>query len=130
MDVDINPAIAFNYLHCLFDMTQAALTENIIFIQTDILRLQHAELCGWITLRWHIGCCVPGDRFFRDEHTSGMNTQVTGEVNNACCIEPYQSADLIGSIGMTTVVDKRVNLRFRKTENFSQFAYNSFELKS
>lgn len=110
-------------------MAQSALTENIIFVQTDILRFEHTELCGGITFWRHIGSGVPGDRFLRDQYTTGMNAQVTGEVDDACRVQTNELCNTIGSIGMPAAFGNGIDLRFGQTENFSELAYDGIELK-
>ena len=83
MHIHCNPAVPANQLRTLLDVPDAALTEDVQFLESQCFGHIHIPLGGGKSFGRHIQCCIASQGLFRDQYPAGMNTSQVGEVHQA-----------------------------------------------
>ncbi len=113
-------------------MPQSALAQQVEFVQTKILRFQHAELRDGKTLRWPVQRGVAGNGRLADQHAARVDTELVWHAKQVVPIADHHLRDPVQvaarSLGQASVVavmlaharSQRVDLRRRKAQRLAQ----------
>src|SRR5690606_1032712 len=127
------PAAAFHQLHRIAYVAQAALAEQIEFVQAQVLRFQHAELRHRKSFRRTVQRGVAGDRLLAHEHAAGMYAEVVRHSDQVPAVTDHRLRHLVhfrtngrhtatSAIMAAVAFAQRIDLRRRQTHGLAQFA--------
>ena len=122
VDIDSLALIGAHKAHSILDMSEAALTEDVIFMKAEVLCMIHIEVCDRKSFGHHLQCCVIGEWAFRYKYSTGMDREIVGEA-----LDHLTVAEDVSRVGMMLVVGERgvddgIDIGFGEADDFTEFA--------
>lgn len=122
MDVDGFALIGAYEAYGILDMSEAALTEYVIFMKAEILCMIHIEVRDRKSLGHHLQCGVVSKRTFRYKYTSCMDGEIIGEaLDHLTVAEDVACVRMVFIVG-EWCIDDGIDIGFGEADDFAEFA--------
>ncbi len=122
VDVDGFALIGSHETHSIFDMTESAMAEDVIFMKAEVLCVIHIEVCDRKSLGHHLQCCVIREWAFRYKYSTGMDREIVGEaLDHLAVAEDVACVRMMFFIG-EWCIDDRIDIGFGEADDFAEFA--------
>ncbi len=106
---------------CIADMADAALAEDVEFLETDFLGHIHIPLGGQEPFGRKIERRISGHRLLGDQHAAGMDASHVGEIGDLCSDLEDPVEDLAAVETVRRFIDQQVDLLLRQPVYLAQF---------
>ena len=81
--IHLNPTVPADNFSALLDVPDAALTEDVQFLEAQCFGHIHIPLGGGKSFWRHIQCCICGQWLFRNQHSTCVNASQVGKIHQA-----------------------------------------------